>query len=596
MFAVPPYYLSSSGTLDYTAGYTISRPDTTTFNCEIPLGSSIESTMEWCNRVGVKHSWSEFNDPIYDVSGFYWLHYDGMRDLKRVVPSASTPYQINGDCTLGSGFYNRYREIVKFMGDNTLQRWTLSGDCWPNMGDSNTWTDIQNLNTKTKLEKTHYHQHIYKKTQVQPVFFGGTYYKQIYVHKYTTPGQTGLSGWAGPYYDYNVAVSNISGLWHNNGYVYNTNFARNFQFIGEDSSYGFGATPTYYYSNGIDPGSVNTYTHFIGPSGGGAYPSGFYPPYVREIVNGNNLIGFSEFKTAAKTRIDSYSAPSGYYSSTAYSATLNINLENSFGVAFFPYDYNVRPTNFPSYINRKLKHILGIDNSDLYSSVSGTWSDSYTPFSADYYPSGFSLYPLLHTDFLGCTSSWGGNFRVGFGFLNMSGVQMDGISLQDYYGGFGGFLADLVAIKIRDSDYMTVASFSITEPMNSGHTWQIHPSLDDRTLVQKTGPKTDVTWTNTIYDEWSLGNNMLFIAIWSDPFEGGDIDYTPLDPAVLDTSVPITTNYSLPSASEAIERSKRGELMRIVPRRVADSGIQIGQGPSQNQIELSRIISDLKWY
>ena len=91
MFAVKPYYLSSSGTLDYSEGYIISRPQVGFFQVEVPLASSIESTMEWCNRVAAKHSWADENNSICDVSGFNWVHYDGLRNLKRVLPSGYAP-------------------------------------------------------------------------------------------------------------------------------------------------------------------------------------------------------------------------------------------------------------------------------------------------------------------------------------------------------------------------------------------------------------------------------------------------------------------------------------------------------------------------
>ena len=609
MFAVKPYYLSSSGTLDYKEGYTIGRPSSDRFTCEVPLGSSIESTMEWCNRVGTKHSWVELNDPIYDVSGFQWLHHDGKRDLKRVVPNADAPYQIDGDCTLGSGFYNRYREIVKFMGDNTLQNWTTSGNCWSNMWNDSTWTNIQNLNTKPKLEKAHYHEYIYKGIRTSPSFPGGLFYKSISVDRYTpgsetTDGMPTVSGWTIPYANYDTAISNVSGLWHNDGYEFEGIGPLTFQFLGSNFPLSHAIAAQAAYLRDLNNGNTNTYSQLVMSSalvaiaGGGieSYPSGLPAAILQEIVNDYNLCGFSEFKYAYKVRKDYYGAVSGTTGSvySHYKAHLGINLQNSFLAGFYNYDYNINNTEFPSYVNRKLKHILGIDNSDLYSSISGYWSDSYEPYSANYYVSGFT-YNLLHTDYLGCANSWESNFKVGFGFINTSGMN----TLSDF-----SLYGDTVARKIRDSDYIAIASFSVSEPSVSSHLSYRVDDFGDFGYRQIVGNLADLTWTNTLYDEWSNGNNLMFIAIWSEPFEGGTIDYSSLNPSVTDISIPsIPAGTYLPfeflvggTASDSIQTSKRGQLVKVVNRLSTSSGIPVGHYSSQTQYDFSRILSNNEWW
>jgi len=595
MFGVKPYYLSSSGTLDYTEGYTISSVDSSInrFNVEVPLASSIESTMEWCNRVGFKHQWEELNNPIFDASGFYWLQYNGLRELNRVVPSSYEPYQINGRNILGSGFYLRYREIVRFMGDNNLRDWGFpSGSLWPNMevGNNGYWTDIDNLNVNypsgtahAKIEKAHYHQYIYRGTQQVPYWWGGIFYKNANNSVGTDITKNYYSeadGWESQLTSHNSAMSTIAINWSGLPYLYtepNINYNRA---IAGSSPVGFLISLS---GNYIAASSINTYYNFI------TYPDTRMPFAIQQNLNINRTIGFFHTKGGMRKIIKPFGLDftwigitvpeSGYkyiVGSGHYGSSYSQCLDNSFWAEYYPFHYTVN-NGYPELISKKLVHLLGNGNFNYVSSVSGVTTGLDISESGEFWgfregirlggpnhglPFGVLL-PLwdCKTDY-SCEDDWTGQFKVVCGFIQMSGSRLITGESVTYGGGDFAEARDIgnkTASKLRNGQYQELFTFNASYPS------------DLRLGTIFTSPSSINQNINSIYNVYSSGDNVMFLSCFYYPFEGLPIDITP----IYDTPVPSPlTEYILPAVADTfgwgpgattdiIKRERRGELIRF---------------------------------
>ncbi len=508
MFAVKPYYLSSSGTLDYNFGYIYSTIDNvlkpSTFNLEVPLASSIEATMEWCNRVAAKHDWASENNPICDVSGFYWEHYDGNRQLKRIIPSASPPYQITGDSILGSGFYTRYRDIVKFMGENTLQNWqSPSGATWTNMEISraNNWENLDDLNTRAKITKGHYHQYIYRGGPQFPHIFGGFFTK-----KYSNSVTNNLSpypykdnqkeGWDDPLNSIMVTTSSVlSAYWFNDGYV----FGPKLEWRDWDSTY---TDTTTVYGSAL---GVNIdYPLYSGTNG-------LKPlPQIGAGVQAIRSIGFSRYQYNLRAA----GVSSGVVN---YNSMYSIMLENSFAAAYYPVD--TRQT----VINRTLKHLLGIDKWGISLEVSGYHTPG-TFFSG----SGNFLSSTLYNQEIDIDSNWYGNYRLVYGSIYYQSGRLCGQGPVNYQQILDAtetsILGDKTAEKIRNSQYDTLASITISEPIGESglYTYFGHVPFREHFTPYVSG-YTSINASSTLLNVHTPDDNLIFFALFSEPFEGQGI-------------------------------------------------------------------------
>lgn len=506
MFAVKPYYLSSSGTLDYNFGYIYSTIDSvlkpSTFNLEVPLASSIEATMEWCNRVAAKHDWASENNPICDVSGFYWEHYDGNRQLKRIIPSASPPYQITGDSILGSGFYTRYRDIVKFMGDNTLQNWqSPSGATWTNMEISraNNWENLDDLNTRAKITKGHYHQYIYRGGSQNLRVFGGFFNKSISseVHvpiNASVPfAATRKIGWDDPL---NTIMTTMSGFldsyWFGDGYQYGAK------------------------SEWRDWGSTLGYLNYIdscNPMGNIVYPeydgeNGLIPlPYIAAGVTSPRSIGFSQYKYVIRDLVPASS-------SAQYASVHSVILENSFAAAFYPVDTR------QSVVNRTLKHLLGLDKLGISVEMSGYYTPEVT-FTGSDITGTFDYYHDIDRD-----SNWYGDYKLIYGSIYYPGgslVGQNGVNYNGSHATEANTMGDRVASKIRNGDYYTLASINIPKPTQPSGTYNYPGTASRPSFTPCVSGGLRVNPSSTYMDVYTPNDNLVFFALFGDPFEGEGI-------------------------------------------------------------------------
>lgn len=595
MFAVKPYYLSNSGTIDYSQGYTFSYVQYPYFNLEVPLASSIESTMEWCNRVGQNHHWIDLNSPLFDVSGFYWLHYDGKRDLKRVVPSATSPYQITGDNTLGSGFYLRYRDIVKFMGQNNMAEYGFpDGSSWSNMeiGGLN-WTPIEYLNPSSgmpKISSPHYHQYIYRGGSQTPFWFNGVFYKQLNSYTYpTSPVNNFTAGWDDPLTLHISQMANISGNWPSMSYSY----------VGTTTFHDFIAKiPDL--TNLIPPSasfesqySINTYFNFLRP------PATQFPFRFDEEITDSRIIGFSHTKGGGRSvsnpyefdfswpygHVSGYKYSKNYTSGNYYSEYTQI-IENSFWAGLYPLDINVTKSQFANSINKKLIHLLGenyftyetrisginsgyeiADSGEFWGFRSGTLADTFPPVPIT------GLLPTwdYKTEY-SCTDDWSGKFKLAYGFIQMSGSTMiTGYPYSSIDYTEAATIGNKVAAKIRNNQYIELFNFI---PQ--------HPS-GNKLGIFYTPPSSIVVDLTSIHDIYSSGDNVVFLSIFYSPFEGFQPDFSPYYGVANEDSLesyiypPLgpTVTFSAFGYTESIKRLRKGQLCQMlnIPR---PSSINLG--------------------
>lgn len=595
MFAVKPYYLSSSGTIDYSEGYIFSHVDSSFFNMEVPLASSIESTMEWCNRVGERHRWAEYNDSLFDSSGFNWQHYDGSRNLQRVIPSSTEPFRIKGDNILGSGFYLRYREIVKMMGDNNLADWGYpSGLAWPNMeiGGNGYWKNIQNLNINrpdgpaySKIEKPHYHEYIYRGTEQEPYLFGGIFYKTKANYTVSSADSSTYVGWEVPASSHHSLMQSYLTEWPGEPYNYTSLSVAPVRFnvktvLGANSI----ASGNYFPS--LD---INTYTQFI------TYPDTRLPFAQQQYLDARKTIGFLHSKGSRRQVNVTYGLDLSYsgiyvdtgdyryikssgitgYSPPTYTSAYAQVLDNAFSAEFYPLDITVFNNEFTKYINRKLVYILGNENLNLGFSVSGITTGIKISGIADFYGcrSGYLLdnspYPAIlpvydsHTEY-SCLDNWNQNFKLVCGFIQLSGSNA---VRGSYYGGYTPqettLIGNKTASKLRSGNYYNLFDFTVEYPTEL-HLGTIFSAASSYLW--------DITDISNLY---SSGDNTIFLAAFSYPFEGSGLDVYPC----LDSPTELTlSGYILPRykynltsegylnafpQNETIRRTRQGGLAQI---------------------------------
>lgn len=556
MFNVKPYYLSSSGTLDMQAGYYISRPDNARFNVEVPLASSIESTMEWCDRVAARHAWHELEDPICDTSGFYWLHHDGNRVLKRVYPSGFAPYQITGDSLLGSGFYNRYRDIIQFMGENNLQDWEPSGYAWPNMStlaSNNSWKNIQNLNNYPQIEKNHYHQYIYRGTEATPYFWGGIFTKGYDYYKY---GQcisepydelnAQHSGWEIPRIEFSSVLYSQRLTFDSGIYTYIPPFGNpSYQpktYTDVDLVDTFQLNSGYF-DLGI-PNSIDTYERITD-----SFNSNLVYSLTCPLITSNfDFIGLMEHKAALRRQAVRHSqsgdVPGSSGSIGIFTADriftqseYSVSVANSFCAYYYPLSKSVMQSNYPPSINKTIKHLIGVNDFDFLTNVSGfrpmsptsgyfyqqlpdSGVDTASIPDVEYYfnPPGPNIQTLYGRDDI-----WYSGYKVVAGFINMSGSRLisgTSVTYNDVVdANEASVIGNKTANKIRNGEYTELLNAYIPYPQQSVNTTHLASYIntiysDNINIIE-----------NITLDQSSDGNNAIFIAAFQSPFEGGNRNY-----------------------------------------------------------------------
>ena len=593
MFAVRPFYFNESGSYNYNQPilmadgayhdfgnhlitYSIGGPfnEITAFHEVVPVASSIESTMEWCDRVARKHHWVDDYaamlpdlPDVVDSGGFIWKTLDGHLNDIRLIPQATEPYSFQNYSTRASGFYLNYRDIVQFMGMNNLQNWTSSGNTWPNMGSVITWPTNSSFFSLPKLARNHFDSYIYHGSPQTPSWhFGTAAHSKYYPLSLLEIGLH--SGWDVPKEVFESGAAVQLSYWGTNSYEnsYNgerlspsllTTYINSPEIFGREqthciNTYKDHLVPPniYYYVNGAilpfpEPGYIAVFSGF----------------HITQIEHGffdgvNAGFGLSKFGLRQSSKYYRYYDTIG--GSMYYSGGLQYDESfYSFLIeSIFSYSYtSLNPINLvDTEVNKKLVHIIGVDDSDYSLYQSGKWANNDVDHTEELFigRSGITVpFPGTWTDFLipvpdarlkyQVENIWEGNFRLAFGFAN-------------FYSNYNeNSKANVIASKIREGQYTTIAELNVSQPTIGSLSWMLTSIFDGPLL---TSLKSSLTYNNgdasQIFNTWSSGDNTVFYVLFYNPFEGSGItpdayfvDPDPLSPIDI-YSVPSVSPYTVP--------------------------------------------------